>query len=114
MKQLKMDNIYKGAEKINGELYDVNEQINEEKRPFKANLDIGLSRATIGNRVFGALKGSCDAGLFVPHNERKFPGFVAGEDGEKDNYDPKIHADKIFGVHIDNYMKELKKNGEDY
>lgn len=109
-----MDAIYKGIEKINGELYNVNDKPNEDRRPFKAYLDIGLSRATIGHRVFGAMKGACDAGLYIPHTERKFPGFAAGEDGEKDVYDPKIHMEKIYGIHIDKYMKELKPNDEDY
>eukprot|EP00825_Cyclidium_porcatum_P012109 TRINITY_DN162_c0_g1_i3.p1 TRINITY_DN162_c0_g1~~TRINITY_DN162_c0_g1_i3.p1 ORF type:complete len:319 (-),score=81.89 TRINITY_DN162_c0_g1_i3:50-1006(-) len=115
LKQLKMDNIYKGIEKINGELYNVNDKPNDERRPFKACLDIGLSRATIGNRVFGAMKGACDAGIYIPHTERKFPGFIRAEDAEeKDTYDPKIHREKIYGVHIDKYMKELKENQEDY
>lgn len=110
LKQLKMDKLYTGVDKITGELYNVIDKANENRNPFKAYLDIGLTRATIGNRVFGAMKGACDAGLNIPHTERKFPGFVKAEDPEdKDSYEPKIHKEKIFGVHIDNYMKELKK-----
>jgi hypothetical protein len=37
-----MDNFYKGSETINGEKYDVSENPNEERRPFKAVLDTGL------------------------------------------------------------------------
>merc|ERR1712228_224504 len=44
------------------------------RRPFKAYLDVGLVRTTTGNRVFGAMKGACDGGLYIPHNEKRFPG----------------------------------------
>ena len=37
-----------------GEDYNVEE--GDEKRPFRALLDVGLIRTTTGNRVFGALK----------------------------------------------------------
>lgn len=36
-------------------------------------LDIGLRRATGGNRSFAALKGMLDAGLDIPHGEGIFP-----------------------------------------
>lgn len=62
-----MDKLYTGVDKITGELYNVIDKANENRNPFKAYLDIGLTRATIGNRVFGAMKGACDAGLNIPH-----------------------------------------------
>ena len=74
-------------------------------------LDIGLVRTTVGNRVFGALKGATDGGLFVPHNNKRFPGY-SNEDG-KENYDAKSHRDRIFGNHVDVYMTKLKKEGEE-
>lgn len=43
-----------------GEDYNVEE--GDEKRPFRALLDVGLVRTTTGNRVFGALK----VKLYVP------------------------------------------------
>ena len=49
-------------------------QVNKDKKPFKAFLDVGLVRTTTGNRVFGALKGAVDGGMFVPHNNKRFPG----------------------------------------
>lgn len=59
--------------------------------------------------MFLSFFGSKKNNLFSK-TERKFPGFVKAEDPEdKDSYEPKIHKEKIFGVHIDNYMKELKK-----
>ena len=39
----------------------------------EAVLDIGLAASTPGNRVFAALKGMVDAGLWVPHSEEIFP-----------------------------------------
>lgn len=113
LKQLGMDSLYQGNTKIDGEVYDVSEKPNEERRPFKAVLDVGLIRTTKGNRVFGALKGACDGGLYIPHSNKRFPGFTKTADGE--NYDAKKHRERIFGAHVDNYMKSLKKeSSEDY
>ena len=39
----------------------------------EAVLDIGLGASTKGNRVFAALKGMVDAGLWVPHSDTVFP-----------------------------------------
>ncbi|CAK9270510.1 unnamed protein product [Sphagnum jensenii] len=47
----------------------------EDKRPFRALLDVGLVRSTTGNRVFGPLKGSFDGGLDIPHSQKWFAGF---------------------------------------
>ena len=106
-----MEKVYAGNTKIDGTVYDVSENPNEERRPFMALLDTGLVRTTVGNRVFGALKGATDGGLFVPHNNKRFPGY-SNEDG-KENYDAKSHRDRIFGKHVDVYMAKLKKEGEE-
>ena len=46
----------------------------QRKQSFdRAILDIGLSRATKGARVFAALKGAVEAGLDVPHGEEILP-----------------------------------------
>jgi len=74
-----MDGFYKGNEKFDGEDYNVGEDPNPERRPFKAVLDIGLVRTTTGNRVFGALKGAVDGGLYIPHSNKRFPGAVVNE-----------------------------------
>jgi len=66
---------------------------------------------TTGNRVFGCLKGASDGGLYIPHKERRFPGFKQGDD--KSKYDAKVHRDRIFGVHVDKHMGILKKEGDD-
>jgi len=74
--ELGMADLYKGIENADGEVFDVYEK-NEvkERRPFKAVLDVGLMRTTTGNRVFGALKGAVDGGLYIPHNNKRFAGY---------------------------------------
>lgn len=102
-----MDTIYAGAKEINGEDYDVTqEQKEDQRRPFKAVLDVGIRRTTTGCRIFGCLKGALDGGLYIPHSVKRFPGFV--KEGKDEKYDAKVHRERIFGVHIDNYMKYLK------
>jgi len=111
LKQTKLDTLYKGAPKIDGTDYDVNADVKEdaEKRPFKAVLDVGLAHTTRGNKVFAVLKGACDGGLYVPHSTGKFPGT------EGDDYKADVHRQRIFGVHVQKYMEELKKeSAEDY
>ncbi len=103
LKSLKMDGFYKSNSKINGEDYNVEENPNPDRRPFKAVLDIGLVNTTTGNKVFGAMKGACDGGLFIPHSAGRFPGNKT--EGENQSYDAKVHRDRIFGVHVDLYMK---------
>ena len=91
-----------------------------ETRPFTAFLDLGLARATVGNRVFAAMKGAVDGGVHIPHSEKIFP--KAGGKDTKDKKDKKedkkpvagnLLRDRIFGVHVQNYMDKLKKEGAD-
>jgi large subunit ribosomal protein L5e len=102
---------YEGQAEVDGELYRV-ENSEEGRRPFKAFLDVGLARTTVGARLFGALKGAADGGLHVPHNEKKFPGSAKGENKEW-TYDAGVHRERIFGVHVANYMTHLKENDPD-
>jgi large subunit ribosomal protein L5e len=125
-----MAELYKGVEAADGEFFDVHEKgINEDRRPFRALLDVGLVRTTTGNRVFGALKGAVDGGIHVPHNTKRFPGYHlekkeaagTGKRGkavlEKSKaagaYNAKEHRDHIFGVHIQTYYDLLKKENKD-
>jgi large subunit ribosomal protein L5e len=111
LKLFKMDSVYKGVEKVDGAKYDVSEKPHEERRPLKAILDVGLSVTSIGSKVFAVLKGVTDGGVFVPHSVKRFPGFKAGrEEGQKEEYKAEVHRERIFGVHVDKYMKELKSN----
>jgi large subunit ribosomal protein L5e len=127
--QLGLNDLYKGVEAADGEFFDVYEKgINEEKRPFKAFLDVGLVRTTTGNRVFGALKGAVDGGIHVPHNTKRFPGYhlekkevttgkrgkAAVEKGKAaGTYNAKEHREHIFGAHVQTYYDLLKKNNKD-
>jgi large subunit ribosomal protein L5e len=102
---------YEGQKEVDGEVYKVEENA-EDRRPFKAFLDVGLARTTVGARIFGALKGAADGGLHVPHNEKKFPGSSQGENKEW-QYDPAAHRDRIFGKHVADWMNELKERDPD-
>jgi large subunit ribosomal protein L5e len=112
LKQTGLDKLYAGDAGVTGEYFNVGEKP-QDRKPFKAVLDVGLVRTTKGNRVFGAMKGACDGGIHIPHSTRRFPGFT--NDGEKDEYNAKTHRDRIFGTHVDGYMAHLKKDSpEDY
>jgi len=102
--------LYPGTTDVNGAEYKVQE-VDGDKRPFKAALDVGLVRTTTGNRVFGALKGAVDGGLAIPHSTGRFPGNKVGADGKE--FNAKVHRDRIFGVHVDAYRAELKKESEE-
>eukprot|EP00904_Undaria_pinnatifida_P010290 jgi/Undpi1/6391/HiC_scaffold_20.g08872.m1 len=91
----------------NGRTYYVDE-VDEEKRPFKALLDVGIRSTSTGNRVFGCMKGATDGGLDVPHNEKRFPGY----DRDSKQYDPELHRDRIYGAHIAEYMEYLTEEDE--
>lgn len=108
-----MDSTYKGVEKVTAEEYNV-EDVEAERRPFRAVLDVGIVHTTTGNRVFGALKGAIDGGLLIPYSEKRFPGYSGGEEGEDGSYDAKVHRERIFGVHVDKYMESLKSDKEAY
>jgi len=107
--------MYKGVESIDGEVFDVYEKnLIKEKRPFRAVLDVGLVRTTTGNRIFGAMKGAVDGGIYIPHNNKRFPGFhiekaqaTTGKKGkvvEKGkataSYKAAEHREHIFGLHV--------------
>jgi large subunit ribosomal protein L5e len=107
-----LDKVYSGAKKVDGEDYDVTKDYKaEQRKPFKAVFDVGLIRTTTGNRVFGCLKGACDGGLLVPHSTKRFPGFT--KEGNKETYNAKIHRERIFGLHVEKYMKKLREGDKD-
>jgi len=107
-----LDKLYAGAKKVDGEDYDVQNDVKgTERRPFKAVLDVGLIRTTTGNRVFGCLKGACDGGLHVPHSTKRFPGF--SKEGGKETYNAKVHRERIFGLHVEKHMKTLRDSDKE-
>ena len=126
-KRVALGELYAGAAEVtgavetcvdedNGRKYFVAELARDEDEevmaaPFRAFLDVGIQRTSKGCRIFGALKGAVDGGLDIPHNEKLFPGYT-NEDGEV-SYDAEFHKDKIMGVHLAEYMEELKEDDED-
>lgn len=101
---------YEGNTEVNGEDYNV-EPDPEGNAPFKALLDVGLQRTTSGARIFGALKGACDGGLDVPHNDRRFPG--TKKEGKEYEPDAEVHRKYIFGQHVADYMRKLAEEDEE-
>lgn len=106
LKQLKLEELYKGVAEASGEHFDVSKDLENRrnegeeiwKRPFKAALDIGIVRSTKGNKVFAAMKGACDGGLHIPHKTRCFPGAEKGD--SKWSYDASVHRHHIYGGHV--------------
>lgn len=116
LKQIGLDQVYAGAEEVTGNNYDVAaiaETYTNDRRPFKAILDIGLTNSSIGNRVYAVLKGACDGGLNIPHGTKNFYGSEQDEETKKWSYYPEANRDRIFGCHIDTYMTQLKEEGEE-
>ena len=113
LKQLGLDEIYEGNDEPDGEVvtsehngrtYYVAE-VNEDKRPFRALLDVGTKATTTGNRIFGALKGAVDGGLDIPHSEKRFPGY----ERDTKKYDAEFHQSLIMGGHVSEYMEYLEE-----
>ncbi|KAI3638723.1 hypothetical protein MIR68_003221 [Amoeboaphelidium protococcarum] len=99
---------YKGIEEPNGEYQEV-EPLEDDVRPFKCYLDVGLKRTTTGAKVFGAMKGASDGGLYIPHSEKRFPGY----DPSSKELDSEVLREYIYGGHIANYMRELEEDDEE-
>lgn len=115
---------YKGTETVDGEYFNSSDNMEGDRRPFKALLDVGIQRTTTGARIFGALKGACDGGIDVPHSNKRFPGYTRAKvevvtnkrgkstgEAEKTEaqYNAKVHRDRIMGNHVTKYMNEMKK-----
>lgn len=104
LKMLEMDAEYEGNVEATGEDYSV--EPTENRRPFRALLDVGLVKTTTGNRVFGALKGSLDGGLDIPHSEKRFAGFSK----DSKQLDAEVHRKYIYGGHVAAYMRTLMED----
>jgi large subunit ribosomal protein L5e len=72
-------------------------------------LDVGLVRTSTGARVFGAMKGASDGGLYVPHSENRFPGY----DMEGKELDAEMLRKYIFAGHVAEYMETLADDDEE-
>jgi large subunit ribosomal protein L5e len=128
LKQVGLADKYKNNTDVTGDYFNVEDDQDELKRPFKALLDVGIHRTTTGARVFGCLKGAADGGLNVPHSTKRFPGYTKARveevvnkrgkaTGETEKQDAKFeaekHKDRIFGNHVFNYMTQLKKEDKE-
>lgn len=117
LKKVGLDEVYSGVEEVggepistkhNGKMYYV-EEVDDEKRPFRALLDVGTKNTTTGARIFGAMKGASDGGLDIPHSEKRFPGYSR----DTKEFDAETHKARIFGEHIADYMRELEEDDEE-
>jgi len=108
LNKYKLDDLYIGQTEVDGDEYAV-EPVEDGPAPFRCYLDVGLTRTTTGNKVFGALKGAVDGGLDIPHNTRRFPGF----DPETSEFSAETHCKYIFGGNVQDYMEELKNENEE-
>jgi len=108
LKQLGLDQTFTGVAQADGAEYHVEEADNE-RRPFKCILDIGLTRTTTGNRVFAAMKGAVDGGIHIPHNEKRLPGW----DKESSKMDAEQLRSRIYGCHVAEYMAKMKEEDEE-
>lgn len=111
LKKLGIDDTFKGVEEADGEfsLTEAAETDDGERRPFKAFLDVGLARTSTGARIFGAMKGASDGGIFVPHSENRFPGY----DMETEELDAETLRKYIYGGHVAEYMETLADDDEE-
>ncbi|KAL2213916.1 hypothetical protein CC79DRAFT_1316662 [Sarocladium strictum] len=111
LKKLGLDEDFVGVEEADGEftLTEAAETDDGERRPFKAFLDVGLARTSTGARVFGAMKGASDGGIFIPHSEKRFPGY----DIESKELDADTLRNYIFGGHVAEYMETLADDDEE-
>ena len=111
MSKLDLADDFTGVEEPDGEykLTEAAEVDGEERRPFKCFLDVGLARTSTGARVFGAMKGASDGGIFIPHSENRFPGY----DIETKELDAETLRKYIFGGHVAEYMETLADDDEE-
>ena len=105
--------VYEGnVDNVDGEEYHVEQEADDEKRPFKALLDVGLAATSTGAKVFGAMKGATDGGLHIPHSGKRFPGSKRIEGAEWEG-DADFHRNYIFGQHVADHMRQLEENDND-
>jgi len=108
LKKLGIDEKYEGVVEPDGTLTHT-EAEDDSSRPFKCFLDVGLRRTTTGARVFAAMKGASDGGLFIPHSENRFPGY----DREAKSLDSEVLRKYIYGGHVADYMRYLQEEDDD-
>ena len=118
LKQLELDEVYAGVEEPKGEVITTKadngrtyfvDALDDDKKPFRALLDVGIKNTTTGSKVFAAMKGASDGGLDIPHSYKRFPGYSR----DTKQYDAEMHKGRIFGEHIADYMREMEEDDEE-
>jgi large subunit ribosomal protein L5e len=113
LQKIGLDDVYEGNTEVDGEVVSTEvgkktyfvDEVDEDKRPFRAFLDVGCRTTSTGCRIFGALKGAADGGLDIPHSNKRFPGY----DRDAKEYDADMHRERIFGGHVGEYMEYLEE-----
>lgn len=100
---------YEGVVEADGEMTETQPLGDDEPRPFKAYLDVGLKRTSTGSRVFAAMKGASDGGLYIPHSEKRFPGY----DPETKELDAEVLSGYIRGSHVAEFMESLEEEDDE-
>lgn len=117
LKKVGLDEIYSGVEEVEGtpistkhgkKTFYVSE-VDDERKPFRALLDVGIKNTTTGAKIFGAMKGASDGGLDIPHSEKRFPGYTR----DTKDFDAEVHKARIMGEHVADYMRELEEDDEE-
>jgi large subunit ribosomal protein L5e len=126
---LKLDEMYPGVKEVDGTVNVFNAygmEIEEkarcnskkfyvegaeenDRKPFRAYLDVGIKTTSRGAKVFSAMKGASDGGMDIPHNHKKFPGY----DPDVKSYDPDEFKSRIMGGHIAEYMEMMEEDDEE-
>lgn len=106
LKKLKLDEIYEGQLENDGEDFLIEEK-EDQPKPFSVCLDVGLQTTSTGARIFGALKGALDGGLYIPHSVRRWPA------AEKDQVESELLAKYIYGGHVGEYMEAMQEDDEE-
>jgi len=109
LEKIGLDKQYVGVVKADGAYFKVKKPEGHHRRPLKVLLDVGLTRTTTGSRIFAALKGAVDGGLYVPHNPKRFPA----DKTAKGKFSPKTLRKYIYGGHVADYMKHLQESNPD-
>jgi large subunit ribosomal protein L5e len=113
LQKVGLDDVYEGNTEVDGNVVSTEyekkkyfvDEVDEDKKPFRAFLDVGCKPTTTGCRIFGALKGAADGGLDIPHSHKRFPGY----DRDAKEYDADMHRERIFGGHVGEYMEYLEE-----
>lgn len=96
-------------EKYHHKTYYVAGMEDQDKKPFRAFLDVGIKNTTTGSRVFAAMKGAVDGGMDIPHSNKRFPGYSR----DTKTYDAEVLKGHIMGEHVADYMREMEEDDEE-